>query len=111
MSSNRPWLWWWLSFADASGFKGVAIVGPEQSVAGAALQAHVLGINPGGEVVGHPIHADGLAAIPADLRKRLLSRAEAVALDLHMGRVLNVPAPVSAEDRAAATDKAIRSGA
>lgn len=46
--------WWWLSFADDTGFLGVAIV--QASLMELAVsQAHSLGINPGGEVFGHPV--------------------------------------------------------
>lgn len=85
---ERPW--WWLSFADGkrpggSQFLGVAIVGPAQDIMRAALIAHRLGVNPGGEVQGLPVPAAMLSAIPAEWRGRLMTRREAMALDRLIG--------------------------
>lgn len=75
----------WLSFADSnlpegSQFLGVAIVrGIEMLTAVSA--SHELGINPGGEVVGHAIPRD--LDVPVEYRERLLTKDEAKALDAH----------------------------
>lgn len=71
--------WVWLSFADpdkpkGTQFLGVAIVEGEDVVDGAA-EAHRLGINPGGEVLGYPL-PDGLV-VHEDFRNRLLDSLEA----------------------------------
>lgn len=64
---------YYLSFADDSGFLGCAIVsafGPTDAV----RQTHLKGINPGGEVMMHPI-PNG-TPIPDDWKNRLLSLAD-----------------------------------
>jgi hypothetical protein len=75
---------WWLSFADPDlqpgmQFLGVLIVDmPDGSdVNLAAIRAHEMGLNPGGEVAGCIV--DGSRFAP-EHRKRLLLRAEAEAL-------------------------------
>lgn len=70
----------YLSFCDelrpkGSQFLGGAIV-PGDDLISAVKMAHVLGCNPGGEVVGHPIPEDIDARIPDEYRARLLTRAE-----------------------------------
>lgn len=67
--------WWWLSFADPARpvgdeFLGVAIV-PGVDFMHAIEGAHLLGCNPGGEVLGYPCLAP-----PPDARCRLLSKEE-----------------------------------
>lgn len=42
--------WWYLSFADANGWKGVCLV-ESTTVLGAISIAHLRSINPGGEVM------------------------------------------------------------
>lgn len=49
---------WWLSFADDDGFRGVALVDAEDFPS-AHLRASILGLNPGGEVVGFELPDDG----------------------------------------------------
>ena len=71
--------WMWCSFADpdlpaGQQFLGVAIVEAEDVVT-AAMQAHLLGINPGGEVMGVLLPDDLLP--PEHWRNRLLTREEA----------------------------------
>lgn len=73
---------WWLSFADESGFLGVALV-RGASITEAARTAWAFGFNPGGEVLGYPIPAEGEAFIVArdpGLLGRLLDKSEAMAL-------------------------------
>lgn len=48
---------WWLSFADDDGFRGAALVFAD-SLVNAIREAHVLRINPGGEVMGIPVPGD-----------------------------------------------------
>lgn len=65
---------WWLSFADASGFKGVVIV-EAYGFTDALRRSHDAGINPGGEVQGlrvDPMPDD----FPAEKLNRLLSKAD-----------------------------------
>jgi hypothetical protein len=51
------------------------------------MVAHMLGINPGGEVVGSPIPA---ALLPSEeVRNRLLSRAEAELVSARMDAIYN----------------------
>lgn len=92
--ANRPL--WWLSFADAelpkgSQFLGACIV-PAGSIIEAVQIAHAMGVNPGGDVVGHPIpESDAwlLAAQPT-LRTyvgRILTRDECETLDRELARI------------------------
>jgi hypothetical protein len=67
--------WMYLSFVKDGGFKGAVVVRATDIIA-AVRRAAVLGINPGGEVLGSPISAEGLAEIPDELRERLLSWAD-----------------------------------
>lgn len=73
----QPGGWWWLSFADGSlpageQFLGVAIV-PGGGVMEAALNARLLGCNPGGQVLGTQIRGE---LVPEKYRNRLLSKQE-----------------------------------
>ena len=70
--------WWWLSFVDpdrpaGERFQGVAIV-QGHGVASASIQAHNLGINPGGAVQAVELTGDDIPS-PA-LRNRLLGATE-----------------------------------
>lgn len=63
--------WWWLSFADESGFLGACIV-CGAGMMEATIIARGLGCNPGGEVLG-----EELENLPPDeYRERLLSRED-----------------------------------
>jgi hypothetical protein len=74
--------WWWLSFADGNLPKGTQFLGAAVveacGMAGAAFEAHRLGINPGGEVLGIEIPDKGVP--PESHRNRLLSREEVEAM-------------------------------
>jgi hypothetical protein len=75
--------WWWLSFADptrpaGSQFLGVAIV-RGLDVGSAVMEAHSLGINPGGEVMGQ--EWANVAEPPRRFRNTLLSREDIAAMD------------------------------
>jgi hypothetical protein len=66
---------WWLSFAGDS-FLGAAII-PAADFISAVTAAHLLGINPGGEVLGHPwIGEEGKPLIPDNYIGRLLNTRE-----------------------------------
>ena len=71
--------WWYLSFADDSGFLGGCIVnalGPTDAV----LQAHKMGINPGGEVLSILI-PDG-APLEDGWKNKLLSKQDMINLGM-----------------------------
>lgn len=74
--------WYWLSFADPARPKGTQFLGVVilrgESFGDAFLRSHLLGLNPGGEIVGVEIPADRVP--PARYRMRLLSREEAESL-------------------------------
>ena len=75
--------WWWLSFADGNRpkgrqFLGVAIV-QAYSFPIAVGVAHMLGINPGGEVMGYPVPPGRV--VPGPFREQLLSRADIAELE------------------------------
>jgi hypothetical protein len=74
---------WWLSFLDASRPKGsrflggcVVDVAPGGNLLAAALRAHKLGCNPGGECLGQPIPSQHARMIQAHDVGRLMDRAE-----------------------------------
>lgn len=83
-----PGSWWWLSFADEDKFKGVAIVGPANTVEAAVLLAHQKGINPGGSVAAVEIPSNKVHYVPKNKRDRLLGKAEASTLDAFMAAQL-----------------------
>lgn len=71
---------YWLSFADptlpkGSQFLGAVIVEATSLIA-AVQEAHRRGINPGGEVAGHPILIEVQPKIGASWKGRLLTRDE-----------------------------------
>jgi hypothetical protein len=68
--------WWWLSFADESGFLGACIVGRCGNVVDAVKTAHVFGCNPGGEVRGLPISDESMRGVDERDRFRLMGKAE-----------------------------------
>jgi hypothetical protein len=73
---RSPLGWWWLSFCDTSkpadGFAGACSV-EGSTLDDAVRRATDLGINPGGEVLGLPIHPSSIAMTPASWRRRLLT--------------------------------------
>ncbi len=75
--SHGPLRWWWLSFADddKGGFLGAAIV-QARGFTSAVQQAHLLHINPGGQVAGWEIAPES-DALTERFRNRLLTREEA----------------------------------
>jgi hypothetical protein len=80
---SEPLQWWWLSFADSDlptgeQFLGAAVV-RARGLGHAALVAHRLGINPGGEVLGATL-PDGFAP-PPEQQNRLMAREEAEAFE------------------------------
>lgn len=83
--------WWWLSFADGDlpkgeQFLGVALV-RAHGMGTAAMTAHTLGINPGGEAMG--IEIPPTFDIPAEYQNRLLTKDECAALDEILARQKN----------------------
>jgi hypothetical protein len=79
---------WWLSFADAilpvgNQFLGAAMVRASNMIE-AVQVAHLLGINPGGEVVGVECDPSAAALVPAKYVERLLSRDEIEAFETEM---------------------------
>jgi hypothetical protein len=69
---NSDYRWFWLSFADDSGFLGVAIV-QAGGIVEATRTARTLDCNPGGEVRAYPIDIE---RVPEQYRNRLLSEQE-----------------------------------
>ena len=65
--------WWWLSFVGCDGFLGVAIVRASDP-ATAVHNAHVLGVNPGGEVCLAPLPSE--MKVPEWAREKLLNREQ-----------------------------------
>lgn len=65
--------WFYLSFANDDSFLGGVIVQADEMML-AHTQVGLLGINPGGSVIGHPIPKDH--HVPEHLRNRLLTKAE-----------------------------------
>jgi hypothetical protein len=71
--ADNPLGWWYLSYADAEGFRGGVII-EEHGFASAAMLSRILGYSPGGEVLGLPIPAEHLPA--ESYRNRLLTLAD-----------------------------------
>lgn len=77
--------WWWLSFVDeerpeGDRFLGVLLIDAPSDTA-AVMRAHMLGLNPGGEVaMWGPLTAEDVAKMNYPPRK-LLTRAEIAAFD------------------------------
>lgn len=74
---------WWLSFANADGFLGVAIVRAPDFIL-APFAARVKGCNPGGQVCGVEVPSD--LVVPDRFADRLLNREEAEELDREFER-------------------------
>lgn len=84
-TKDHPKTCWWLSFADADlppgrQFLGVAVV-RAQDLSWASIEAHRLGINPGGEVQAYRLPDDLERFIPPRFFNRLLTRAECAEFD------------------------------
>lgn len=75
---ENPLRWWYLSFANDAGFLGAVIV-RAHGMGDACDQAHLRGINPGGEVQGRG--APACFAPPESFQNRLLTKAEIGDLD------------------------------
>ncbi len=79
----------WLSFADPDLPKGTQFLGGcvvrATSFIEAVQVSHALGINPGGEVQGHPVAIpDGFHPVPEAYIERLLSRDDCARMDEEM---------------------------
>ena len=69
--------WWWLSFADPDGFRGVVITHAPDFIS-AVRSTHARRINPGGEVNGWSMPDEAGLGDPAPRwRDRLLNKFEA----------------------------------
>lgn len=78
MTSTADECWWWLSFANPSAargrqFRGVCVVRGSDLVT-AAERAHVLGINPGGQIRGHALTNN--REPPEALREKLVTNRD-----------------------------------
>lgn len=69
--------WWWLSFATDEGFLGGALV-KACGMASAVDKAHLLKINPGGEVAGWQLPGEPDPDWP---RETFVSKDEVIALN------------------------------
>jgi hypothetical protein len=76
-------MWYYLSFADESGWLGACFV---KSLAEftAIAQAHIMGVNPGGEVQVTPL-PDLSGQIPSSFFERLLDENDLRELDKVLG--------------------------
>lgn len=72
-SENDLLHWWWLSFADESGFKGALVI-KARGFTEALLIANLTNLNPQGEVKGAELPID--AVIPEEWKNKLISKAE-----------------------------------
>lgn len=93
----------YLSFADpdlpeGTQFLGAAIVESDAALGfvGAVTVAHMLGINPGGEVMGIALPDDW---VPAKWTGRLLSRADLDQMDVEMDVPPSPPRTAGTPDR------------
>jgi hypothetical protein len=66
--------WWWLSFAGDGGNLGVSIV-QAPNMGAAVVRAHLLGINPGGEVKG-VMFTEDMVPPDFDVSERALTREQ-----------------------------------
>jgi hypothetical protein len=76
---------WYLSFATTERFLGAAVIEAHEML-DAVAEAHRLGINPGGEVLGVPVPEEHEAEART-VMNRLLSRADMVKLGMAPRRV------------------------
>ena len=88
----------WLSFCsdsdlpEGSQFLGACIV-PGDDVLSAVQAAHMLGCNPGGEVVGHPVPPGMDQYVEDRWRNRLMTRAECEQFDREMAIIYGKTQP------------------
>lgn len=82
----------WLSFADGNLPKGTQFLGAcivcADTFLDAVSKAHRLGINPGGEVIGHKIPSDREFLIRPEEVEVLMNRAQCEAQDRRMSQEL-----------------------
>lgn len=79
MKPRRQVPYWWLSFAEDSGFRGVVIIRARDQIEGIKI-AWRLGINPGGQVVGFELPPEQQREVPQEAVGRLLQRPDIEAL-------------------------------
>lgn len=77
--------WFWLSFADPDRPKGTQFLGAclvqGTSFMDAIQQAHMTGLNPGGEVQGFEVPQERLSNVKPKWCNRLLTRSECEEMD------------------------------
>lgn len=76
-----PSAWWWLSFVDPARAPGTQFLGAVAlevpNNVDPIVHAHAVGVNPGGEVAFVFMEPERVAAIPHNMRNRLLTKEEA----------------------------------
>lgn len=85
---------WYLSFVGEDRWLGGAFV-PGDDLVDAAKRAHVLGCNPGGEVMGHPI-PDDVTPPPEEYIGKLLDKETLSMLDKRAAEADGYDGPVGA---------------
>jgi hypothetical protein len=70
--------WHYVSFADTV-FRGVVIM-RVHGVGDAVTRTHLMGINPGGEVLCLPMPDEIVAQVPEKLRNKLLTKEEVLSI-------------------------------
>lgn len=86
----EPETWWWLSFADDTGFRG-GVMTRARGVVSAIQKTHRLGINPGGEVASTQLPDEAIQDAPfnpADFADQLLSKTD---IDEKLGGARKMP--------------------
>lgn len=81
--TDQPLQWFWLSFADKEGFKGVIVI-QAQGIMTALFKCSAMNINPGGQVQSISIPTGQY--IPNEAKNRLLSLAE---IKQYFGEIVN----------------------
>ena len=76
--------WWWLSYASQEGPLGVVVV-RGADILDAMVRARLMGIRPGGQVVGREVPDQFLSVITNEERNVLLKREQVIALMERMG--------------------------
>lgn len=100
-----------MSFCDATRapgkqFLGVAIVDADgDTLVHATVAAHARGCNPGGEIMATLYPAPSEHLVPMAARNRLLTRAEALAVDAEIKRAIDAASPELRAEIQAAIDK------
>lgn len=75
--------WWYLSYCDDDGFRGCCVVKASDMLS-ATMASIIIGINPGGEVLGAEMTDEHAAPFPKDV---LISKEELFRIDANAVRV------------------------